>query len=111
MGNSDDSEKSSPYREAVTTRVTPQNYERYEAYAERESLSKSEALRQLIRAGLDEKEREEETALDTLEGFGVLLVYFGGVMAVLFGIDSGNHQTLAIGVVGIVAALALDYFL
>jgi hypothetical protein len=60
MANSGDSDKSGPYREAVTTRVTPQNYERYEDFAERESLSKSEALRQLIRSGLDQAEQERE---------------------------------------------------
>lgn len=93
MGNSGDSDKSGPYREAVTTRVTPQNYERYEKYAEQESLSKSEALRQLIRSGLDreldgKEDQQEQTdsgdtstgllILGTILGVGVLLGYLSG---------------------------------
>jgi len=61
MAETGESTDHGPYRKAVTTRLTPQNYERYEAFQERESLSKSEALRQLIRAGLEassEKNRE-----------------------------------------------------
>jgi len=62
----DENSKAGPYREAVTTRVTPQNYERYEKFTEEQSLSKSEALRQLIRAGLDEFE-DKKNKQDTTE--------------------------------------------
>jgi hypothetical protein len=99
MGNSDDSGSGSgPYREAVTTRLTPQNYERYEHFAERESLSKSEALRQLIRSGLDDVEPDDEdsdTGTDHNTGDGLLIL--GGLLgaAVLLGIYSpgGNPDT------------------
>ena len=61
MAKSGDTEKSGPYREAVTTRLTPHNYERYEEYVEEEEIGKSEGLRRLIRIGLDVQEGEVET--------------------------------------------------
>jgi hypothetical protein len=94
MGNSGDSDKSGPYREAVTTRVTPQNYERYERYTEQESLSKSEALRQLIRSGLDrelddnENEQEQTSSGDTGTGLLILGTILG--VGVLGGYLSGG---------------------
>jgi len=80
MDNSDDS---GPYREAVTTRITPQNYERYEEYIDRESISKSEGLRRLIRAGLDEKEGEKSGEVsDGIDRRAVTLATY--VAAVMF---------------------------
>lgn len=95
MANSDDSADSGPYREAVTTRLTPQNYERYEQYTEQEDVGKSEGLRRLIRSGLNH-ELEEETEVEEDEtpdqSLGDPLLAFGAVLglAVAAGYLSGG---------------------
>jgi ferric-dicitrate binding protein FerR (iron transport regulator) len=73
MARTGESVDRGPYRKTVTTRLTPQNYERYEAYQEQESLSKSEALRQLIRTGLDASSEESEESEEDREAHEALL--------------------------------------
>jgi hypothetical protein len=52
------------YTQPATTRLTDQTYEEFVRYTEQEGVGKSEALRRLIRTGLDEN-LEEETSTET----------------------------------------------
>lgn len=55
MVKSDDSGQQLNYTEPASTRLSSQTYERFVQYTEQEDVGKSEGLRRLIRAGLDEK--------------------------------------------------------
>jgi hypothetical protein len=67
MANSDDSESEGPpdtwnYTEHVSSRISPQTYERFEQYTEQKGVGQSEAVRLLIRSGLDHELDEDGTA-------------------------------------------------
>jgi hypothetical protein len=55
MEKSDESGQQLNYTEPASTRLSSQTYERFTQFTEQEDVGKSEGLRRLIRAGLDQK--------------------------------------------------------
>lgn len=106
MAETGDTDNSNPYREAVTTRLTPQNYERYENYAEKHGHSKSEALRQLVRAGLDQDEGNDTDTTQANMPIHDMLIFtglLGGVITFSDNVEPAylvvSAALLAIGII------------
>jgi hypothetical protein len=55
MEKSDESGQQLNYTEPASTRLSSQTYERFTQFTEQEDVGKSEGLRRLIRAGLNQK--------------------------------------------------------
>ena len=89
MANSDDSESEGPpdtwnYTEHVSSRISPQTYERFEQYTEQKGVGQSEAVRLLIRSGLDHELDEDGTAeSDSDVALHDLALIFGGIGLIL----------------------------
>jgi hypothetical protein len=106
----EDSDDSGPYTEAVTTRVTPQNYERYEDYIDRESISKSEGLRRLIRSGLGDKEGEESGDInETMDRTAVAIGSFTAAVMFLLVEYAGTSEGLSSAVGGLFILIMLGW--
>lgn len=89
MANSDDSESEGPpdtwnYTEHVSSRISPQTYERFEQYGDQEGVGQSEAVRLLIRSGLDH-ELDEDGASESGGDVALhdLALIFGGLGIIL----------------------------
>jgi hypothetical protein len=109
MANTDDSGKSSPYREAVTTRLTPQNYERYENYAEKHGYSKSEALRQLVRVGLDQDEGNDTDTTQANMPIHDMLIFAGLLSGVITFSDNVEPVYLAVSAALLAIGIILQH--
>lgn len=65
------------YTEMVGTRVTSDTKQRFDNYADREGVGKSEALRRLIRSGLDHADTEASTLADRLAPAALAVLVVG----------------------------------
>lgn len=109
MEESDESGEEWNYTVPASTRLSTQTSERLDKYQEQEDIGKSEALRRLIRSGLDEHlNTEEEDEPESTETGDILLILGGLIGAgVLLGYASGGgnpDQWLLYLALGLVAA-------
>jgi hypothetical protein len=98
----DDIPETHNYTEAVGTRLTPKTKRRFDDYKQREELGNSEALRRLVRTGLDATD-DGDTLRDRLGlAFGVILL--GGVPTAT---AASGDTAFAFGYVASVAAVVI----
>lgn len=86
------------YTEAVGTRLTPKTRRRLKAYEEREEASTAEALRRVVRSGLDAEEEEPETFRERL-GRAVFLGVLSGYPALAASQGSNGTAAVLVGTI------------
>jgi predicted DNA-binding protein len=74
----------------VGVRLPEETLEKLDEYAEQEALNRSDALRQIIPAGLDQKLNERQFTRDTIDGIRSGAAIFGIVTLAVFLIIGGD---------------------
>jgi len=101
-GNAEDeSNDGHNYTEAVGTRLSPETRDRLEEYKGEHEISNSEALRRLVRSGLDVEHENDRAPL--LTG-----MYVAGLLGVLVSL-SGQTDVFALAFSSLILLIALFF--
>lgn len=104
--NSDDTDDipdSHNYTEPISARLSPETKGRFDDYADRHTIGTAEAVRRLIRTGLDESDNDGTKITDQVITAGATAIVLG--YPVLAATNGGTR--LAVGYVGFVTLFAL----